>query len=101
MTANSSWSGRTVTVARATLRRRLPLPCARCGLPVVAHPESGWQVDHVLPRWAGGTNEPSNLWPSHATCNMSEGGKRGSAVTNARRVAPRLDSERSRGIRGI
>lgn len=51
--------------------------CHLCGYPVsldVAriHP-LGLQWDHVVPRSLGGADDPSNLLPSHAWCNVSKG----------------------------
>ena len=102
MTKNR-WAGRPVTQARASWLRRLPVQCCRCGKPVVHDPgkkQGGWQVDHwPVPRELGGTA----TWPAHTFCNLSAGGKRGAAITNSRRavVIQRMESEQSRGIRGI
>jgi len=97
-----TWAGRVVTSARDYWRARLPLPCWRCGRPVVASPESGWHVGHVVDRAMGGAHGIENQWPEHKHCNLSAGGRAGAAKTNARRptVAARLDRERDRGIRG-
>ena len=96
---SSTWGGRRSTTARALFAGRLPLPCSRCGRMVM--PTQRWDVDHLLPRWAGGTDEPSNLWPAHARCNQADGGRRGAQVTNARKAHPQLASNRERGIRGL
>jgi 5-methylcytosine-specific restriction endonuclease McrA len=54
--------------------QQLPLPCARCGLPV--RPDDDWHLDHLVPRSIGGGDETAR--PSHARCNLSAGGvKRG------------------------
>lgn len=100
------WSGRTVTNARAYWRPRLPLPCRRCGRPVVHDPAKrygGWHVGHIVDRALGGSDHVSNQWPEHDGCNMSAGGKAGAAITNARRpgAVAALQSERERGIRGV
>lgn len=89
--------------ARAQWRPRLPVPCCRCGKPVVPNPQlphDGWQVDHwPVPREQGGTE----TWPAHSLCNLSAGGKRGAAITNSRKpaVIKRLNGKKDRGIRGI
>lgn len=94
------WSGDLVRAARAKWRPRLPQPCCRCGKPVLADPETGWQVDHwPVPREAGG----KDTWPAHARCNEAAGGRRGAQITNSRRVKTEKRQARSRGrnIRGI
>ena len=101
------WSGRKVTAARAHWRPLLPLPCRRCGKPVLPDPDSGWQVGHVIDRWAGGTDSLDNTWPEHALCNTRAGGKVGARITNARRAPAQrvpgetMRPERGRGIRGV
>lgn len=103
---SEKWAGTKVRKARAYWLPKLPVPCARCGRPVV-HIEGkragGWNVGHVHDRWAGGPDDISNTWPEHARCNMSAGGKVGAAMTNARReesAAVSMLPERSRRIRG-
>ena len=98
----SDWAGRTVTSARDYWRPRLPLPCWRCGRPVLPDPESGWHVGHIVDRALGGAHGLANQWPEHKRCNLSAGGRAGAAKTNARRpvVAQRVERERDRGIRG-
>ncbi len=96
----STWSGRTVTRARAYWRKRLPLPCWRCGRPVTD--DQAWHVGHLTDRALGGhTTDRSNQWPEHARCNTSAGGKLGAAIAHARHDLPRMAAEASRGIRGI
>ena len=101
------WGGREAMNARAAWLPRVlagGIACCRCGRPIVHRPEikgGGWDVDHYpIPRELGGTQ----TWPAHANaCNRAAGGRRGAQITNARRTktVQRLDSERSRGIRGI
>ncbi|KQR86838.1 hypothetical protein [Microbacterium sp. Leaf179] len=45
-------------------------------------PGQPWDVGHLDP---DGGHERSNLAPECRRCNRSEGGKRGAAITNARR----------------
>lgn len=76
----TKWSGSNVRKSRANWAVQLPVPCSRCGKPVM--PGSSWHVDHwPVPREMGGTD----TWPAHAMCNMSAGGKRGAEITNGRR----------------
>lgn len=89
------WAGNTVRAARAHWKARLPLPCYRCGKPVLA--EHNWHVEHIIDRAQGGDHGVTNQWVSHARCNTSAGGKTGAAITNARReptVTRRLEDRR-------
>lgn len=98
------WAGTPVTRARAYWAARLPLPCSRCGKPVIpdtTKPDHGWQVDHwPIPRELGGTD----TWPAHRTCNLLAGAKRGAQITNTRRNqtanTPAWAPETERKIRG-
>jgi 5-methylcytosine-specific restriction endonuclease McrA len=99
------WGGRTATRLRAYWTGRLnaaggALPCWRCGRAV--HVRGDWHVGHLIDRAQGGTDTEAGTWPEHARCNLSAGGKVGARITNAKRatVQRRMDSERSRGIRG-
>lgn len=75
--------------------------CCRCKRPIIDDPRlpgGGWQPDHwPIRREAGGTQ----THPAHTRCNLSDGGRRGAAITNARRHQPRRDRDRARNIRGI
>ena len=78
--SSSRWGGADSRKARAVCA---PLaaqggPCHRCRKPIL--PGQDWQPDHIVSRAEGGTNDPSNLWPSHSRCNMAEGGRRGVKV---------------------
>lgn len=42
------------------------VPCIYCG-------HQAEQVDHIIPRSAGGSGEPSNLAPACKSCNSSKG----------------------------
>ena len=100
------WGGHASRTARAALAPRLPLPCCRCGRPVIPRPwlpADGWHPDHFpIPRHLGGTE----MWPAHAECNLRDGGQRGAAITNARRAsrprpAPGRPDPRAMNMRGI
>ncbi len=102
--SQTRWGGSQSRQARAALAPRLPLPCCRCGRPVIPDPSKkadGWHPDHYpIPREFGGTE----TWPAHDRCNLSDGGRRGAQITNARRAAARPitpTSEAVRNIRGI
>ncbi len=44
--------------------------CAYCGTELV----EGWQIDHIVPKSRGGTNDIINLNPSCRACNNYKGG---------------------------
>ena len=99
------WAGRKVQEARDYWMKRLPVPCAKCGRPVLHDPSKragGWNVGHQIDRWMGGPDELSNTWPEHAHCNMSAGGRVGAAMTNRNRTPATVTMlpERTRRIRG-
>lgn len=97
---SARWAGSTVRAARSHWSARLPLPCALCGRPVTR--DSAWVVEHVQPRSQGGDNTSrSNQWVSHRRCSDRSGGQMAARITNVRRSALHVDSERARGIRGI
>lgn len=85
------WSGSASRSARALWQARIDAAggwvCCRCGRLVLPGVPSGkyWQPDHwPVPRELGGTETV----PAHTRCNLSAGGKRGAAITNARRRPP-------------
>ena len=73
---------------------RLPLPCTECGRPV--EPGQVWHVAHLTPAERDGATTRANTGIAHARCNTRAGGKRGAAITNARR---RAAQHRGEGIR--
>lgn len=48
--------------------------------------ETGWQIDHVVPKARGGGDHPDNLEPAHSVCNNYKGTR--SAIAVRRCVAP-------------
>jgi len=79
---------------RKLIEPQLPLPCRRCGRPVM--PGSKWHVGHIIGAEFDGEPTLANVGPEHARCSTSSGGKRGAQITNARR---RGQSNRAKGIR--
>lgn len=78
------WAGNLSKQARDVVRAMLPAYCWRgCG--TYLEPDGKWTAGHITDRADGGGNEPSNLAPECEPCNYSHGGKRGAAVTNARK----------------
>lgn len=55
--------------ARLGERERTGGVCDICRRPPTAAPGGGWQVEHRRPKWAGGTDDPSNLWTLCSACH--------------------------------
>jgi hypothetical protein len=75
--------------------------CRRCGLPIPAEDADTqrWHAGHGIDRALGGSDDLAGMWPEHASCNTSAGGRLAAQLqvgahaprrTNARapRVAP-------------
>lgn len=80
MTAKRSGRGRAGQRLRAVVAataRGGPLVCWLCGRPI--GPDEPWDVDHVVPLSRGGTDDPANLRPAHASENRARGN--GAAAT--------------------
>lgn len=69
--------------ARERVAATLPAPCVECGKPV--HAGQRWHVGHRRALAQGGAI--GDYGPAHGSCNESNGGKLGAAVTNAKRGA--------------
>lgn len=83
-----SYSGRPYRRARAALKA-MGLPCHLCGREIdpdlpPTHRLS-FTVDHALPVSRGGTDEVSNLRPSHRACNSAKRDRLGIKLTGASR----------------
>jgi hypothetical protein len=81
------WSGQRVLEARRVALRRIlrahgagtPILCPFCDEPIL--PGEDFDIDHATPRADGGAIfDPSNLRPSHASCNRAAGAD----MTNSR-----------------
>lgn len=95
--ARTKWAGNLSTKARAIVGAMLPAPCWRgCGT-MLTKEDDNWTAGHIEDRVDGGTNDPSNLAPECKRCNFSQGGKRGAAITNGRRIEA-VDIQRVRRI---
>lgn len=94
--ARKKWAGSVVTAARKIVGAMLPAPCWRCGTMLTK--ESKWTVGHLEARADDGGDTASNYAPECGKCNFSEGGKRGAAITNSRKVEA-IDIERVRRIK--
>lgn len=55
---------------RAAVLATWGLRCWLCGDDL---DDQGWDIDHVVPRSRGGSDDLSNLRPAHARCNRSRG----------------------------
>ena len=42
--------------------------CCLCGLPIDASRGTPWIVEHIKPRWLGGSDDESNMGPAHKHC---------------------------------
>lgn len=51
------------------MQRIWAMPCAACGS------RKRIEVDHVIPLFAGGTNDPANLQPLCRRCNSNKGNR--------------------------
>jgi len=67
------WSGRKVTRARAIVLAFYGPTCWLCGKPITNG--QPWDIDHVRPRSAGGSDTLGNLRPAHASCNRGRGAR--------------------------
>ncbi|WP_082108705.1 recombination protein NinG [Microbacterium sp. Ag1] len=72
-------------VQRALIEKRLPAPCVDCGRAVLRTQK--WHVGHIIavslaPHLG---LVPANVGPSHARCNLRDGGRMGAAKTNRAR----------------
>lgn len=86
----SRWGGRRVTELRKALAEQLPMPCARCGKPVM--PGQRWDIGHIVGRdvdpelaW-----DPDNWRVEHAACNRAAG----AAYVNRKRARQRPRRQR-------
>lgn len=89
------WAGSIVTKARAIVGAMLPAPCWRCGRMLTK--EDTWTVGHIEARGEDGEDRAGNYAPECPGCNFRDGGKRGAAITNGRRIEA-VNIERVRRI---
>ena len=69
---------------RPSITATLPAPCVNaCLLGGVVYPGQRFDVGHIVGVEAGGSNDRSNVGPAHVSCNRSDGGRIGAAITNA------------------
>jgi 5-methylcytosine-specific restriction endonuclease McrA len=67
------WGGRRIRGLRALVIVAYGSTCWLCGKAIVEGQR--WDIDHVMPRSQGGTDDMRNLRPAHARCNRSRGAK--------------------------
>ncbi|MFT3832870.1 MAG: HNH endonuclease signature motif containing protein [Micropruina sp.] len=72
-------------------------PCWRCGR--VIHPSASWDVDHIVPREQGGSNDPGNLAPCHSRCNRRAGGVVGVKFAQAANAARKRGENVTKGAK--
>lgn len=68
--------------------------CAYCGQPIDIR---DMQVDHIFPKWRGGTDNTDNLNPSCRMCNFYKGG--GDIESFRRKMLTMLDYRRTFAVR--
>ncbi|MDU5416709.1 MAG: HNH endonuclease signature motif containing protein [Cutibacterium avidum] len=70
-----SWGGRKVAALRAAVVATYGAVCVHCGevidLTVPSTSPMGLSVEHLRPRSQGGTDDLTNLRPSHLRCNTA------------------------------
>lgn len=54
-------------VARVRIFDRAHGKCHVCGLKIHAERGEAWEAEHIIPLWAGGTDDESNVAPAHAS----------------------------------
>lgn len=90
MSRNHRAAGWTATASRNARARLEPLVaaggaiCPRCRRPI--QPGQAWDAGHRVDLADDMTGTHGTL-PEHRSCNRSAGGRRGAAITNARRRA--------------
>ena len=97
--SSKKYQGKVAADLRAYWTRQIEAagvwPCWRCGRWLTL--DSPWHVGHVVDRMDGGPDIPANTRPECAKCNTRAGGKRGAAITNARRRKPSTSSAPTKG----
>lgn len=58
---------------RFTIMQRDGFRCLLCGVAAKDDPDVRLEVDHIIPRSRGGTNDPENLWTLCHACNRGKG----------------------------
>lgn len=81
-------------IDRHTIYAKYGGRCAYCGQPIAIE---DMQVDHIFPRWLGGTDAPENLNPSCRMCNFYKGGSTPDEFR--RRLLEELDYKRTFAVR--
>lgn len=95
MSSARKYSGQRSVAARKVAAAQLPGPCTICRRVVTA--EMQWQADHIVPRvvaemqgWsATDIDSPSNIGPSHRSCNEGSGAKLGNIHRAKKKTEPR------------
>lgn len=60
-----------------------------------------WIVEHILPLWLGGSNEPDNLGPAHLQCAKDKTSREAFERAKGKRIRAKQDGTRPRKIRLI
>lgn len=72
--------------------------CHLCGvaLRLGDYGPDGWHIDHVIPRFFGGSDDISNLRAACASCNLRKGTRSAVSVRRELRLETRLDAANAR-----
>ena len=73
------WTNHNQTL-RKRLRATLPTACTVCGYEVDEEAGDLWDIDHI-----DGIENSDEIGVAHRKCNRSSGGRRGAAISNAKR----------------
>ena len=92
-----SWAANSAPLPRnwATVRRRVLRAsdvCIICGKP------GADEVDHFVPRYSGGSDDPSNLVPVHQICHRRKSAAEGHARKRELRLLRSRRQERHPGV---
>lgn len=58
------------------IRQGIEVDCAICLCPISLGGDKGkgmLTIDHIIPKYLGGKDNPKNLQPTHLKCNMKRG----------------------------
>lgn len=67
---------RTITKAmRVRIFDRAGGVCHLCKLPINATRGEKWHVEHIKPLWEGGSDDETNMAPSHIDCHATKTGE--------------------------
>ncbi|HVJ68392.1 MAG TPA: HNH endonuclease [Caulifigura sp.] len=81
---------------RRSVRQRALHCCEYCGLPEQDSPIVGHQVEHIIPRKHGGSDDPENLALACVACNLYKGSNLAGIDPDTTQVVPLFHPRRDR-----